>query len=80
MQTLAFKLDYTENKINDNALPVIVVAAGSSTRMNGIAKPFSTLKGIPVIVRTLLAFQNTPYISNIILVTKKDYIIQMQRF
>ncbi len=80
MQTLTFQLNYTENTLNSNALPVIVVAAGSSTRMKGIAKPFATLKGIPVIVRTLLSFQNSSHISNIILVTKKDYIPEMQKY
>lgn len=78
MQTLVFDLKYTENKINDKALPVIIVAAGSSTRMNGIAKPFAVLKDIPVIARTLLKFQNSPYVSNIVLVTKEEYIPQMQ--
>ncbi len=78
MQTLAFNLNYTENETNDNALPVIIVAAGSSTRMNGIEKPFALLKGIPVIARTLRSFQNSPHISNIILVTKKNYIPIMQ--
>lgn len=78
MQTLAFDLSYTKNEIYDNAMPVIIVAAGSSTRMNGIEKPFALLKGIPVIARTLLKFQNSPYISSIILVTKKEYTLIMQ--
>ncbi len=78
MKTLSFELEFTENQINVNALPVIIVAAGDSTRMNGIAKPFALLKGIPVIARTLLKFHNSPCISNIVLVTKKEYIPQMQ--
>lgn len=80
MQTLNFELQYTENAILDNAMPVIVVAAGSSTRMNGISKAFAALNGVPVIVRTLLAFQRSPYISNIVLVTKEEFISDMQNF
>lgn len=80
MQTLNFELKYTENLLNEKAVPVIVVAAGSSTRMKGVSKAFATLNGIPVIVRTLLAFQKSPYISNIILVTKDEFIADMQKF
>lgn len=80
MQTLNFELKYTENTTIENAIPVIIVAAGSSTRMKGISKAFAELKGIPVIVRTLLAFQRSPYISNIILVTKEEFIVDMQNF
>lgn len=80
MKTLEHNLSFTENKVNKNAFPVIIVAAGSSTRMKGIAKPFATVSGLPVIVRTLLAFERSRYISNIILVTKRDYILQMQSY
>lgn len=78
MQTLSFELKFTENQVNKSAVPVIIVAAGSSTRMNGIAKPFAKIGGIPTIARTLLCFQNSPNISNIILVTKSEYIPMMQ--
>lgn len=80
MQTLGFELKYTENKIHKNAIPAIIVAAGSSTRMKGISKTFAQLKGVPVIVRTLMAFQKSPFISNIILVTKKEFVSDMQKF
>ncbi len=80
MKTLEYNLCYTENALNENAIPVVVVAAGSSTRMQGINKPFASLCGIPVIVRTLLAFERSPYISGIVLVTKQEFIADMQHF
>ena len=55
----------------NNLLPTmtsaIIVAAGSSQRM-GFNKLLAPLFGIPVIVRTLLAFQECPSIDEIILV------------
>ena len=59
-------------------IPVIVVAAGSFVRMNGTNKQLACISGIPVIIRTLLAFQNSDCISNIILVVRPDDIFQLQ--
>lgn len=51
----------------------IVLAGGSSTRMGeGVSKQQLLLRGVPVIVRTLLAFENTEEIGEIVLVAKKD--------
>ena len=50
----------------------IIVAAGSSARMGGGSKQFIELLGKPVIVHTLLAFQSTPEIDEIIVVARKD--------
>ena len=51
----------------------VIVAGGSSTRMgNGISKQFLEIGGIPVVVRTLLAFERTPEIDEIIVVAKED--------
>lgn len=80
MKTLNHNLIFTENKVNKNAVPVIIVAAGSSTRMKGVSKPFALVSGLPVIVRSLLAFERSPYISNIVLVTKQEFILQMQNY
>ncbi len=59
-------------------IPVIVAAAGSSSRMQGINKQLLNLAGIPVIIRTLKAFERSRDISKIILVTREDSIVQMQ--
>lgn len=50
----------------------IILGAGSATRMNGINKQLLTLKGIPVIIRSALNFENCPEVSEIIIVTKKE--------
>lgn len=79
MNVLDFKLEYQQN--NDKsvfAIPVVIVAAGSSLRMQGINKQFVTLCGVPAIVHTLMAFQKSKYISQIILVTKDEFIADMQ--
>lgn len=47
----------------------IIVAAGSSRRMNGTDKILAEIKGIPVIIRTLTAFQNSEEIKDIVVVT-----------
>jgi 2-C-methyl-D-erythritol 4-phosphate cytidylyltransferase len=61
-------------KINQPTSAVIA-AAGNSTRMqngNGITKQHMLLGGIPVVVRTLLAFEESPLINEIIVVSRAD--------
>ena len=55
----------------------VVVAAGSSQRMGGTDKLFAKICGIPVIVHTLTAFQNSDYIDDIIVVTREDCIVTL---
>lgn len=51
----------------------IIAAAGSGTRMNSDkTKQLLTLEGIPVIVRTLQAFESCPVIDEIIVSAKAD--------
>ncbi len=71
-------LEYKVNNTNADALPVIVVAAGNFTRMKGVNKQLLEIGGLPVIVRTLMAFENSDCISNIILVVRADDIFSMQ--
>ena len=52
----------------------VIVAAGSSTRMEGGSKQMMMLLGIPVIVHTLRAFDNTPCVHEIVVVAKKSEI------
>ena len=47
---------------------VVVVAAGSSTRMEGVDKTFAPLLGRPLITHTLDRFEEFPAISEIVLV------------
>ena len=47
----------------------IILAGGNSTRMgNGISKQWLTLDGLPVVVRTLMAFEQATTVNEIILV------------
>lgn len=47
----------------------VIVAAGKSRRMRGQNKQFLLIDGIPVIIHTLLKFQSSDIIDNIVLVT-----------
>ena len=59
----------------------VIVAGGSSTRMgNGISKQLTPLCGIPVVIHTLLAFENCPLISEIIVVAKADELEHYEKF
>ncbi len=71
-------LKYEVREKPENGIPVIVVAAGSFTRMNGINKQLAEISGIPVIIRTLLAFENSKEISDIILVVRADDVFTLQ--
>lgn len=77
MEKTDFKLEY--NTVDSKgSIPAIIVAAGSSTRMNGISKQFVPICGIPAIVHTLFAFERADIISNIIIVTKNEFISEMR--
>lgn len=51
---------------------VVVVAAGSARRMQGIDKILAPICGIPVLVRTLSVFQTNESVSEIVVVTRED--------
>ncbi len=70
MQTQV-KFEYKLNKPFKKKLPVIVVAAGNSTRM-GTNKQFMRIGSYPVIVRTLAAFENSDIVDRIILVVRDE--------
>ncbi len=78
MQNTELKLEYNVCEKAQGGMPVIVVAAGASSRMNGTNKQLTLLGGIPVLMRTLLAFENSDDISNIILVVRDEYLFEIQ--
>ncbi len=55
-----------------HTVTAVIVSAGSSSRMQGTDKIFSTIAGVPVIAKTLLAFQNCSEITEIVVVTKPE--------
>ena len=50
----------------------VIVAAGTASRMGGIDKVMAPLKGEPMIVHTVRAFQNCDVIREIVIVTRED--------
>ena len=55
-------------------LSAVIVAAGSSVRMGGEDKIFMPISGIPVIARSMLAYENCEDVSEIVVVTKESSI------
>ncbi len=58
---------------------VIIVSAGKSTRMGGINKQFLELSGIPVLIRSIMAFDEIENVSEIIVVTNKDSVSETEK-
>ena len=52
----------------------VIVAAGSASRMGGIDKVMAPLGGVPMIVRSVRAFQDCDAIREIVVVTREDLI------
>ena len=77
MNKTELKLEYSLSQ-NTGTIPVIVVAAGASSRMKGTNKQLAEVGGVPVIIRTLQKFENNKNISNIILVTRDEDIFSIQ--
>ncbi len=57
----------------------VVPAAGSSSRMGGEDKLLLPLGEMPVLVHTLRALDNCPYIQEIVVVTREDLIVPVGR-
>ena len=58
-----------------NFTSVVICAAGSSTRMGeGMSKQFMELDGLPIVVRTLQAYEAADCVHEIIVVAKEDEI------
>ena len=59
----------------------VILAAGSSTRMGGDStKQFFELCGMPVVARTIIEFEKSPLIDEIIVVAKSDEISKYDGF
>ena len=79
MQKTKFSLEFEKREEHKGNLPVIIVAAGSSSRMQGTDKQMLEVGGTPVIVRTLRAFENCPVISEITVVTKQEKVADIKK-
>ena len=69
------KLSDTIRKIKNTTFSVVVVAAGSSTRM-GEDKLFMPLDGKPVLAWTLQALDSCAFVDEIVLVTRQERLEQ----
>lgn len=79
MEELKTKIEFKfESCERVSAYPVIVVAAGSSSRMRGKDKQLLSLGGVPVIIRTLVQLEKSRFISRIILVTRESELLRLQ--
>lgn len=72
------KIKEVSKKIR-RALPLkncgaVIVAAGSASRMGGIDKVMAELKGEPMVLRTVRAFQQSDVIRSVVIVTRQDLI------
>lgn len=65
--------------MNHKRVSVIIPAAGNATRMNGIHKTMYRLAGVPVLIRTLKAFQNIDCVGEIIAAVKPEDIEAIRR-
>ncbi len=57
----------------------VIVAAGSARRMEGIDKVLAPLGDIPVLARTLQVFQNCPKITEVVVVTREDLLVEINQ-
>ena len=57
----------------------VIVAAGSARRMEGIDKVLAPLGELPVLVHTLMAFQDCPLVTGIVVVTREDLLVEVGR-
>lgn len=56
----------------------VIVAAGSSSRM-GLDKVMAEVGGMPVIVRCIEAFQQSPSVAEVVVVTREDLVPEVAR-
>lgn len=57
----------------------VVVAAGNARRMEGIDKILAPLGELPTIVHTLYAFQDCERVSEVIVVTREDLLVEISK-
>ncbi|MBO5232108.1 MAG: 2-C-methyl-D-erythritol 4-phosphate cytidylyltransferase [Clostridia bacterium] len=78
MSTKTFELEYIKTDSVNASVGVIIVAAGVASRMGGINKILAPLSGKPTICHTISAFNNNPLVSEIVLVTRDDMVLNLQ--
>lgn len=65
--------------MNEITVSAIIACGGSSTRMNGINKQLWELDGIPVCIRSMLAFEGIEQVSEIIVSAREQDILVIEK-
>ena len=65
---------------NNLRFGAVIVAGGSSSRMQGIDKQGLRIGGVPVLVRSILPFTKLPQIAEIVIVCRADMMAQVQEW
>lgn len=69
-------------KIQESRRPfctALVAAAGTSSRMGGVNKLMELLDGVPVLVRTLMALQNSQRVDEIVVATREEELVEISQ-
>lgn len=72
MSKLKKLIEYVQKTTPDSRTAAVILAAGSSTRMGKLNKQLYALNGKPVLAHTLIAYQRSPLIREIVVVTKPE--------
>lgn len=56
---------------------VIICAAGNATRMGGIDKLMITIERVPVLIKSILAFEECELVDEIVIVTRRQEILHV---
>ena len=62
---------------NPDFCSLLLVAAGTASRMGGVDKVLYELGGVPVIVRAIQPFQESDLIHEIVVVTRRDSMVEV---
>ncbi len=65
--------------MSERTVSAIIACAGSFTRMNGVNKQFAELDGIPVAVRSMLAFEGVDEVTEIIVSAREQDIQEFEK-
>ena len=68
-----------KNKLTHPSCAAVIVAAGSASRMQGTDKILAELGGLPVLSRTLRAFDDHALIDTIVVVAREDQMPKISR-
>ncbi|MBR4098460.1 MAG: 2-C-methyl-D-erythritol 4-phosphate cytidylyltransferase [Clostridium sp.] len=70
---------FEQKKKVQPVITVVVVAAGSARRMEGIDKILVPLGELPALVHTLTVFEDCPAVNEVVVVTREDLLVEVSR-